>query len=179
MKGLGAVIILSIILTCGGCGGETPKATKVSMPPVGKAAAPPAKKAPPLAGEVKLEPPSLVSYTYNPAGKPNPFKPLVVERPQSPVKKVAEVVAEPGTPLEKLELTQLKLVAMIWNIADPKAMVEDKAGRGFIVAKGTPIGKNKGRVTQITYEGIVVNETYETSSGKFNTRDIPIKLYAD
>ena len=180
MKELGAVIFLSTILICGGCGGEPPKPTKVPMPPVGKPTVTPAKILPPLTAELKAERPPVMTYTYKPEGKPDPFKPLIVERPEVPTpKKVAEVVSESGTPLEKMELKQLKLVAVIWNIRDPKAMVEDSAGKGYIITNGTSIGKNKGKVTQITSAGVVVSEKHETSSGKFSTREVTLKLYAD
>ena len=66
MKGLGVVVILSMILTCGGCGGEPPKSTKGPVPPVGKQPATSAKTPPPLNVEVKVEPPPLVTYVYDP-----------------------------------------------------------------------------------------------------------------
>lgn len=81
--------------------------------------------------------------------------------------------------MEKMELSQLKLVAIIWNIRNPRAMVEDGAGKGYIISSGTPLGKNKGKVTQITSAGIVVSEQYEASSGKYSTRLVTLKLYAD
>ena len=58
-------------------------------------------------------------------------------------------------------------------------MVEDGTGRGYIIANGTSIGKNKGEVTQITSAGVVVREKYETSLGKFSAREVTLKLYAD
>ncbi len=184
MKGLGAVIFLIIIFTCGGCGGEPPRPTKVTVPPVGKQPATPAKTAPTLTAEVKVEPPPAVTYSYNPRGKPDPFKPLIVERPQVPAlkkvpEKIIEEVSRTATPLERMELSQLKLVAVIWNIEKPRAMVEDGTGKGYILARGTPLGKKKGRVTEINSEGIVVTELYETSSGKWGTRPVTLKLYPD
>ena len=184
MKGLGAVIFLSIILTCGGCGGEPAKSTKVPVSPVGKQLATSAKTPPTLSAEVKVEPPPLISYLYDPKGKSDPFKPLIVERPEVPlskkvVEKVIEEVSKTATPLEKMELSQVKLVAIIWNIRDPRAMIEDRTGKGYIIASGTPLGKNKGKVTQITSAGVVVSEQYETSSGKYSTRMVALKLYAD
>lgn len=91
MKGLGAVIFLSIILTCGGCGGEPAKSTKVLVPPAGKQPITSPKTPPPLTADVKVEPPPLMTYVYDPKGKPDPFKPLIVERPEVPLsKKVSE-----------------------------------------------------------------------------------------
>jgi len=165
MKGIGAIfVIISLILLLGGCGGESPKPTKVPVPPAGKPGVP-AKTPPP---------------------KTNPFKPLVVEKPETPPPPKKEVVEtkpalppEPLTPLEKIELSQLKLVAIIWHIREPKAMVEDGTGKGYIIAKGTPIGKNKGTVTQIGATGVVITEKHEVTPGKPSPRDITLKLYGD
>jgi type IV pilus assembly protein PilP len=183
VKTWGAALLLSGILGIGGCGGEAPKPTKVPMPPVEKKAAgpAPARPSPPVSAEVKSEaPPVPVSYTYNPQGKVNPFKPLVVEKPpEKPSKtKGAEEIPADATPLERMDLDKIKLVAIVWAVPDPKAMVEDSGGKGYIISKGTRIGKNKGQVTQITGNGVVVTER-EGSPGNIKNREVTLKLYAD
>ena len=173
-----------------GCGDEAPKPTKVPIAPAGgpKPAAPaPAKEPPKPALEATVEPlppAAAYAYTYHPAGKVNPFQPLVVERPPATasVKKVEAAKKEvegPGTPLERLELAELKLVAVVWDIPKPRAMVEDKGGKGYILSVGTRIGKNQGQVSKITPEGLVVREKTEAPDGKTKTREVPLRLYAD
>ena len=184
MKKWGAALLLSVILGIGGCGGEAPKPTKVPMPPVEKKASGPAPaKAPlPPSADVKPQPPpTLVSFTYNPKGKVNPFRPLVVEKPDVPPSKAKGPQAIPAdaTPLERMDLDKVKLVAVVWSIPEPKAMVEDAQGKGYILTKGTPIGKNRGRVSQISPTGVVVTERIEASSGNVKTRDVTLKLYVD
>ncbi len=187
MGKMGAIVLLGLFLTFIGCGGEAPKPTKVPIPPVGqKSAVPaPAKEPPGPTAEVKTtEPPPAAFYNYNPQGKSNPFQPLVVEKtetPVSPQKKLEQAARgeekEPGTPLERMELGSLRLVAVVWNIANPRAMVEDSGGKGYILTVGTRIGKNRGQVTKITPSGVVVSEKYETD-GKIKTREVPLRLYA-
>ncbi len=183
MKKWGAALLLSVILGIGGCGGEAPKPTKVPMPPVEKKAGGPvpAKVPAPPPGEVKAEsPPPAVAFTYNPKGKVNPFKPLVVEKPAAPVKpKGVEEIPPDATPLERIDLDKLKLVAVVWNIPEPKAMVEDSGGRGYILTKGTPIGKHRGQVSRIFSAGVVVTERDEAAPGTKKTREVTLKLYAD
>jgi type IV pilus assembly protein PilP len=177
-----------------GCGDETPKPTKVPIAPTGgaKPAAPaPAKEAPKPMAEAKVEPPPPggipFTFTYNPAGKPNPFQPLVVDKPEKPSTPPAKKVEaagrdqkeEPGTPLEKVELAALKLVAVVWDISNPRAMVEDASGKGYILTRGTRVGKHQGQVTKITSAGIIVQEKVEGSDGKIKTREVPLRLYAD
>ncbi len=186
MRKMGIILLLGLFGVFIGCGGEAPKPTKVPIPPVGqKPAAPaPVKEPPSPTTEVKApEPPPEATYTYNPQGKTNPFQPLVVEKtatPASPQKKLeqaAKAEERPGTPLERMELNSLKLVAVVWDIPKPKAMVEDSGGKGYILSVGTRIGKNKGQVTKITPSEVVVREKYE-EDGKIKNREVPLRLYA-
>ncbi|HPD60575.1 MAG TPA: hypothetical protein PKV48_02285, partial [Thermodesulfobacteriota bacterium] len=62
-------------------------------------------------------------YNYDPTGKPDPFKPFILE-----VKRSKEEADKILQPLQRYELSQLKLVAIIWNIDKPRALVEDSAG---------------------------------------------------
>ena len=184
MKGLGTPLLLGITLVLGGCGGEAPKPTKVPMPPIGKKAPVPvpAQTATPSAVETKAAPSFIPAYTFDPRGKPDPFKPLLVEQVETPAakpKQIGEVVSEGATPLERMDLAQLRLVALIWNIPHPRGMVEDGTGKGYILSAGTPIGKNKGKVARVTSTGVVVTEKYETSPGKFKNKDVTLKLYPD
>ena len=183
MKKWGAALLLSVILGMGGCGGEAPKPTKVPMPPVEKKAGGPvpAKAPAPPAGEVKAEsPPPVVMYTYSSKGKVNPFRPLVVEKPETSAKpKGVEEIPSDATPLERIDLEKLKLVAVVWNIPEPKAMVEDSGGKGYILAQGTPIGRHRGQVSRIFAGGVVVTERVEASPGNMKTREVTLKLYAD
>ena len=185
MKRFGIIMLLGTILTLGSCGGEAPKATKVPMPPVGKKAPTPAPTpaSVPSLVESKAAPASTEKYVYDPKGKPDPFKPLIVEKTEAASAKSKsssmEAVLESATPLERMDLGQLRLVALVWNISDPKGMVEDSTGKGYILSIGTPIGKNKGKVTQINSSGIVVTERLEELMGKFKSRQVTLKLYPD
>jgi len=187
-------VLMGLFLAMGfGCGDEAPKPTKVSIAPpaVPKPGGPaPVKEPPKPAGEAKVEPPPpamALAYSYNPVGKVNPFQPLVVDRPEKPPapppKKVEaagrEAKEEPGTPLERMELSTLKLVAVVWDIPNPRAMVEDAGGKGYILVKGTRVGKNQGEVAKITPAGIIVQEKVEGADGKMKTREVPLRLYAD
>ncbi|MBI5967087.1 MAG: pilus assembly protein PilP [Deltaproteobacteria bacterium] len=183
MKGFGFILLFSVSLVLGGCGGEAPKPTKVPMPPVGKKPGVPAPIPSPTIVEARAQAAPVAIYTYDPKGKPDPFRPLVVERPETPLplkpKKVEEVSAGGVTPLERMDLAQLKLVAVIWNVPDPKGMVEDGTGKGYVLSIGTSIGKHKGKVTQITPKGVMVSEKHETSPGKFKTHEVTLKLYPE
>ncbi len=104
---------------------------------------------------------------YNPIGKRDPFQPYIEEtRPK--------VVL---TPLQTFDIEQLKLVAIIWDLLEPRAMVEDPSGRGYILKKGTLIGKNWGRVTKIKKEIVIVSEQYRDLSGQLVVNEVVIELH--
>ncbi len=63
------------------------------------------------------------------------------------------------TPLERYELGQLRLVALIYG-GESRAVVEDDQGIGYIVKIGTRIGPNGGQVAQISPGRLVVHEEY-------------------
>jgi Tfp pilus assembly protein PilP len=181
MKRFGTILLLGTILMLGSCGGEAPKATKVPMPPVGKKTPAPAPTPGPMPSlaESKAGPASTGKYVYDPKGKPDPFKPLIVDRTEAASGKPKPSSMEAATPLERMDLSQLKLVAVVWDISDPKGMVEDSSGKGYILSIGTPIGRNRGRITQINSLGVVVTERIEDSTGRFKSRQVPLKLYPD
>jgi len=79
-------------------------------------------------------------------------------------------------PLERFELGQLKLVAIIWDIKEPKAMVEDAAGLGYVVKVGTPIGVNEGKVKTIKPSEITIEEFYVDLYGAKKQRDVVRRL---
>jgi Tfp pilus assembly protein PilP len=188
-KKMGTILLMWVFLFFVGCGGDAPKPTKVPIAPVGQkpAAPPPGKESPrPVVGEVKpVEPLPALAYSYKSHGKANPFQPLVIDRVEAPppTKKVEGAPKskeeEPSTPLEKVDLSALKLVAIVWDIPNPRAMVEDQGGKGYILTAGTRIGKNRGQVSKIGPAGVFVSEKYEGTDGKLKTREVPLRLYAE
>lgn len=60
------------------------------------------------------------------------------------------------TALEKVDLSQLKLIAVIGN--QRQALLEDASGKGYVVKIGTPIGLNSGKVLQILKGRIIIKE---------------------
>ncbi len=185
MSGIGLFLFSCSFIIFWGCAPEGPKPAKVPMPPPAARKAPakaPAKPASAPIIVVKVEPPPVDTYTYDPRGKTDPFKPLYEEPKPKPA--TAKTVKEKdpkltATPLERMELKDLKLVALVWNIPKPKAMVEGPGGAGYILTTGTAVGKNDGVVTSISSGGAEVSEKYENAAGKVQIRVITLKLYVD
>ncbi len=110
-------------------------------------------------------------YSYNPAGRPDPFKPFIQ------LASLRESRNAPLTPLQKYEISQLKLVAIISGPQGNVALIEDAAGKGYFVKKGTEIGKNDGKVTRILRDKIVIEENYQDIFGQMKTNEISLFLH--
>lgn len=136
------------------------------------------------AGEEKAadtpESPALAERIYNPNERINPFLPLFrsenkeaapAERSKS---KRRKRIAQ--TPLERISLEQLKLVAIIRAASGNKALVEDSSGKGYIIKKGTYIGLNAGIVTQIDASTVTVEEELENLMGELVLQNTELKL---
>ena len=82
----------------------------------------------------------------------------------------------PQTPLERISLDQLKLVAIIRASTGNRALVEDAMGKGYIIRNGTYIGLNSGMVTQINANSVIVEEEVENFKGEFALQSTEIKL---
>jgi len=100
----------------------------------------------------------------------DPFRPMSL-RTKTPPR-----ARENLSPLERFELGQLKIVGVIWDLKEPRALIEDTAGLGYIVKVGTPIGSNDGRVKAIGRSEVIVEEFYEDSSGARRKRDVSMRL---
>jgi len=100
----------------------------------------------------------------------DPFRPMTLRS------KVISRQRENLSPLERFELGQLKIVGIVWDIKEPRAMIEDTAGLGYVVKIGTPIGSNDGKVKTIHRDQIVIEENYTDAYGGQKKRDVRMRL---
>jgi type IV pilus assembly protein PilP len=141
------------------------------------------KKEKPLAVEKKVEPVKVAKkenlekkgeteYSYNPIGKPDPFKPFIQ---LTPIKELTRNI--PLTPLQKYEISQLKLVAIIIAPEGNFALVEDSIGKGYCLKKGTRVGTHDGKVKKILKDKVIIEEVYEDISGQEKMNEISLFLH--
>ncbi len=109
-------------------------------------------------------------FSYDPTGRRDPFRSFEWERPDR-----QQDDALRG-PLEKFDLGQLDLVAVVWRTDNAKALVMDPSGQSYIVGFGTRIGKNQGQVIRIGDNAMVVKETYVDHLGNKSTKDIEMTI---
>ena len=103
----------------------------------------------------------------------DPFRPATLR------KKVVTRPRENLSPLERFELNQLKIVGIVWDMKEPRAMVEDAAGLGYTIKVGAPIGANEGVVKAIHRNEIIVEEFYYDVYGARKKRDVSMKLFTE
>jgi len=103
---------------------------------------------------------------YDPHGLRDPFRPPT-----------AGASADDSlTPLQRYQLGQLKLVAVIYDTRFPRAVVEDDAGLGYILQIGTPIGPNNGAVKAIEPGRVIVREETTDFYGERQAAEVVMEL---
>ncbi|MBU2481017.1 MAG: pilus assembly protein PilP [Proteobacteria bacterium] len=122
-------------------------------------------------------PPEPADDHYNSSGKIDPFIPLIQEKSESPASVIDDRPKRILTPLEKIDLSQIKLVAIISMKNRKIAMVEEANGKGYEVGIGTYIGKNQGRIFEITDSSIVVKEVTRDFKGQLKENVQEIKIH--
>jgi type IV pilus assembly protein PilP len=177
-----AIALCWIMLTTSACS-ERAESPKKPEPIKQAATAPAAKKTEAAAKKSAPAPEASVQlvaaeFTYDPAGKPDPFMPLVSE-PAITSQKAAGAGTEDADvpPLQKYDLSEFNLVAIIIrDDNESTAMVEDKAGYGYILKQGMLIGKNNGIIRRITPSTIVVEEKTVDPSGSEKNNTVTLSV---
>ena len=112
---------------------------------------------------------------YDPTGKPDPFAALFSKESTTGVSEDTEP-KRPLTPLEKIDLSQLQLVAVLQAASGSRAMVEDATGKGYVLIPGTFVGLNSGVVTEILKDRVIVEEKTRDFLGRESTGKKELKL---
>jgi len=123
------------------------------------------------AAEFKAAP----AYKYNPVGKPDPFKPYIVDE-ISAKKKREMPKALPINPLQRAGIEQFKLVGIAGYNHSRIAMVTDVKGKFYPIFVGTYIGLHNGRVVEILQDRVIVEETIKAEAKHAKTKKVAIKL---
>lgn len=159
MRWSALVVVIALLGLLAGCTEEQPPAPPVVNPPEKIVAPIPQVDTAPA--PVEMAPPAPPAYVYNALGRRDPFKALIE------VKKIVPVPsAEPLTPLQRVELSQLRLLGVIVGKGEPTAMVSDPGGKSYILKKGIKVGMNNGVVVGIDTAGVAVEEKFYDSAGE-------------
>lgn len=118
-------------------------------------------------------------FAYSPKGRRDPFKPLIQKQAQT-VKKSNGRAEKLKGPLEKFELGQYRLIALLVVKGVPRAMVKAPDGKSYTVKVGEYIGLNGGRVKNIETKVIDVDANgmrVEKSPDRIVVEEVGIDSY--
>jgi Tfp pilus assembly protein PilP len=109
------------------------------------------------------------TYIYSAVGKRDPFRSYFGDM------KAVEQEREPVSELQRYDITDLNMTAIVWGITEPRAIIVTPERKSLIVKRGSFIGKNWGKVSAILQDKIEVIEVYKDPLG----RKILNKLYLE
>jgi len=167
-------VTLVVLAMLSGCGGEVPK--KQPEPVTSKVSeakpAPAPKEKETVAGPVAPVPSPEASFQYNPSGRRDPFRSIIVvgEKKKS---------SENLPPLQRMDLSEFRLIGVLWGGFGFNAMLQSSDGKGYPVRVGTHIGMNNGVIRRISINGLTVEENYTDIFGEKKMREFHMELHTE
>ena len=112
------------------------------------------------------------TFRYEPAGRRDPFRSLMVLQ-----EKAKDFSMLP--PVQQIELSAITITGIVLDeVEGPRAMIK-AGGRSFVVKKGMIVGRNEGEVTEVTMQGIRIVEKFVDFMGKETLKETFIKARPD
>ena len=117
---------------------------------------------------------NIEAFEYNTENRSDPFMPFISAKIDQPVD--IDMSTERLSGMRQFEPGQLKLVAIMFTEANPMAMVEDSAGKGYLIRRGTKIGKS-GIISDIVPNHVIIKQlTYSmTRERKYKTVEMILR----
>lgn len=109
--------------------------------------------------------PAESTYSYNPAGKTDPFRPFVDDEIAAKKKEEKKKDVSSIYPLQRVEIDKFRVVGIAGEQSRRVAVVEDAAKKYYPLLVGTRIGLNNGKVVEILPDRVIVEE-YKTKKAK-------------
>lgn len=126
-------------------------------------------------------------FSYRPDLLNNPFVPFI-KPPEPPPPEISmsgedealpPELQRPLTPLQKMNIGEIErgLTAIVWGNLGRKAIIQDSAGKGYIVGVGTPAGGSSGVISQIFDDRLVIQqEIWDRKLKRFVPKNEVVKL---
>lgn len=111
-------------------------------------------------------------FTYRTIGRGDPFLPFISDRV---VQESDNYKPEQLTGMRRFEPGQLTLVAIMFAGDNPMAMVEDSSHKGYIVRKGTKIGKS-GIISDILPNQVIIKQLSYSMLNKKTYKTVEMTL---
>lgn len=118
---------------------------------------------------VKIEDP-VALFQYHPEGRRDPFKSIIIATGK-------RNLSENLPPLQRKDLSEMKLIGIVWGGFGHGAVIQTQDGKGYPVRKGTRIGLNNGVISQITNKELVIEEKFLDIFGETKVRNVVMELH--
>lgn len=109
-------------------------------------------------------------YTYIPGERRDPFISLL---------RRGENMGDWGdelTPLQRVSVSELKLVGIVDNPEGDMALIQTPDGKGYFLRKGMQVGKNEGIVAQVLEDKVIVKEKKTDFLGQISIDEVVLIL---
>ncbi len=146
---------------------SVPAKSDVASQPAGSSEAP-AKAPEQKSAEPTAAPTPPLFYKYASFDRRDPFIPLVTKKGAEKLKGT--------TPLESHEISEIKLIGVVWTSRGYLAQVALPGGKSYTLREGTRLGPQGGNVVKITKDSVVIRENVRDYRGVLKPRDILLKL---
>ncbi|MDD2539838.1 MAG: pilus assembly protein PilP [Desulfuromonadaceae bacterium] len=128
-----------------------------------------------MSSALRLPPQPTTQFDFS--NKKDPFKPFVAVKAEPKNSLEAQRKAQRSSlPIHSFEVSQFKLIGIITGGRENSAMVTDPGGKGYVLKVGMLIGKNDGRITSITTNGVDVLEQFKDDNGRVRKEIIKLTL---
>ncbi|MFQ5872747.1 MAG: pilus assembly protein PilP [Dehalococcoidia bacterium] len=117
---------------------------------------------------------------YNAEGRRDPFESLIKEKPRD-LPKPGPVCPDerserPGDPLERFDLSTLKLMGIIWGGLGRRGIIRAPDGKGYFVTVGMYMGQNCGEIEAIEDDRLIIKEKHRNLEGNIVDKTLTIPL---
>ncbi len=116
-----------------------------------------------------VEKKEVVRFHYNAKGRRDPFQSIVVSRG---LRKQTRILGS-LPPLQRKDISDLKLIGIVWGSFGPRAIITTSSGKGYTVHIGTKIGVNHGVIK------VVVEETLLNIFGEPRKSKVVMVLHSE
>lgn len=106
-------------------------------------------------------------FVFDPTGLRDPFKPYKAVKPPDKNGLREKNVSDSFDPLQNLDIDALELVAVLWDVKNPRALVKTKGGNTYTIKRDSKIGRNNGIVAGIREGEVIILEVTEEDGRPF------------
>jgi type IV pilus assembly protein PilP len=119
---------------------------------------------------IQAELPAQEQYTYIPGERRDPFVSLILRGEDM------GAFGDEITPLQKVDVNELKLVGIVKNPEGNMALIQTPDGKGYFLRKGLRVGKNEGIVAEVLEDQVIVKEKRTDFLGQISVEEAVLKL---